>query len=150
MSWTRRLFIRESLNGWLGLVIGPAVYATARVLLGSRSFVRDQPEDIGTAEAFEPGTSKTVQFGNTRVLVVRDTEGQLHAVSAICTHMGCSIRFEAARSEGHLACNCHESEFSLNGENLNGPATRPLAKYHIENVERRLTLSDAAGSSRKR
>jgi len=104
--------------------------------------------DIGAAGAFPPKMSKTVLFGDTKVLVVRDTDGQLHAVSAICTHMGCSIRFEANRGGGLLACNCHESKFSLRGENLSGPATGPLAAYSLENSKGRLILADAQGGSK--
>jgi Rieske Fe-S protein len=148
MNWTRRLFVRESLKGWLGLVVGPTLYATARALVGSRSPSRAQPKDIGAAGGLQRGMSKTVLFGNTRVLVVRDAAGRLHAVSAICTHMGCSIRLDADRSEGQLACNCHESKFSLSGENRTGPATRPLTEYRVESAGGRLILSEAEGTSR--
>jgi Rieske Fe-S protein len=148
MNWTRRLFVRESLKGWLGLVLGPTIYASARAMIGTRGSGVVQPKDIGAAEGLEPGKSKTVLFGNTRVLIAREAAGKLHAVSAICTHMGCSIRFNADRLEGHLACNCHDSGFSLRGENLNGPATRPLAEYHIQNVAGRLILSEKNGPSR--
>ena len=131
----------------MSLVLAPAIYATTRILIGSSTPARVERKDIGAPDGFQPGMSKTVPFGNTKVLVARDVRGQLHAVSAICTHMGCSVRFEAAGLESHLACNCHESKFSMHGENLNGPAARPLKKYHIENVGGRLMLSEAEESS---
>jgi Rieske Fe-S protein len=126
----------------MGLVLAPTIYATTRVLIGSRSSARVERKDIGAADGFQPEMSKTVPFGNTKVLVARDARGQLHAVSGICTHMGCSVRFEAAGSEGHVVCNCHESKFSVRGENLNGPATRPLTEYHVESVGGRLMLTE--------
>lgn len=148
MSWTRRVFVRESLKGWIGLVLAPAIYATTRVIVGLRGAGRVEPKDIGATEDLQPGMSKTVLFGNTRVLVVRDVDDQLRAVSGVCTHMGCSVRFEANRAESHLACNCHESRFNLRGENLNGPATRPLDIYRVENVGGRLILTEAGEPSR--
>jgi Rieske Fe-S protein len=140
--------VRESLKGWLGLVLGPTIYATARGMLGARTSGRAQPKDIGAAEILRSGSSKTVLFGNTRVIVVRDRDEQLHAVSGICTHMGCSIRLVVNRSEDFLACNCHESRFNLRGENLNGPATKPLAMYQVDNVGGRLILTEAEERSR--
>jgi Rieske Fe-S protein len=65
----------------------------------------------------------------------------------VCTHMGCSVRFELSWAEGHLACNCHESRFNLRGENLNGPASRPLAQYRIEDVSGRLMLAEAVSKN---
>jgi nitrite reductase/ring-hydroxylating ferredoxin subunit len=39
--------------------------------------------------------------------------GQLRALSRICTHMGCTLRANGA--EGVLACPCHGAEFDLQG-----------------------------------
>ena len=142
MSWTRRIFVRETLKGWLGLVIAPAAYARARALVESRGSEPAQPRDIGAADALLAGTSKTVQYSNKRVLVARDRNGQVFGVSAICTHMGCSVRFEPDRGSGVLACNCHESRFTLRGENLGGPAIWPLEEYHVEAVGGRLIMSE--------
>ena len=147
MSWTRRIFLRETLKGWLGLVILPAVYSTARGLIGARNSGLAQPRDIGAADALEPGTSKTVQVGNKRALVTRSRDGQIHAVSAICTHMGCSIRFEADGTDGELACNCHESRFTLSGQNISGPATRALDQYGIATVGGHLIISETTINS---
>ncbi len=51
----------------------------------------------------------------------RDGAG-LFALSAICTHLGCTL----ARSGEELACPCHGSRFASDGNNLAGPASHPL------------------------
>jgi len=143
MSWTRRIFVREALKGWLGLVILPAIYAGTRGLTGSGGGPDlGQSRDVGAADALQPGMSKTVQLGSKRVLLARDRNGDVHAVSAMCTHMGCSIRFVPDQANGELACNCHASRFTLRGENLSGPATRPLTQYRIATVGGRLISSE--------
>jgi Rieske Fe-S protein len=147
-NWTRRIFVRESLKGWLSLVLAPAIYATTIDLIRARKLVRTQSKDVGAAESLLAHKSKTVLFGNTRVLVLRDGTGELHAVNAVCTHMGCSLRFEADRSNGYLACNCHESNFTLHGEIMRGPATRSLEEYRIEVIGGRLVLSESPGKSK--
>lgn len=60
--------------------------------------------------------------------------GRAHstAVSDACTHLGCSVRYEARDHVEKLACNCHNSFFTLKGENLSGPAPAPLKEYDVE------------------
>lgn len=58
------------------------------------------------------------------VAAFRDDSGDLHARSAICTHFGCLVRWNAA--ERTWDCPCHGSRFLTSGEVLAGPASRPL------------------------
>ena len=60
----------------------------------------------------------------------RDPQGTLHAVSSVCTHLGCLVKFNNA--EKTWDCPCHGSRFGVDGAVLDGPATRPLAKKTIE------------------
>lgn len=78
-----------------------------------------------------------------RLFVFR--EGSVfHAVSAVCTHLGCTVRAEALpqpemaqvgggalRLTHRFMCPCHGSRYSGDGTNLSGPAPRPLAWYHL-------------------
>jgi len=66
---------------------------------------------------------------NDKILVVHRSDGGLFAVSAGCTHMGCDVNFD--KDLGRLVCPCHGSEFDLEGQNLKGPAKRPLKRYTV-------------------
>jgi glycine/D-amino acid oxidase-like deaminating enzyme/nitrite reductase/ring-hydroxylating ferredoxin subunit len=65
-----------------------------------------------------------------RLAVYRDRQARLHAVSAVCTHMGCVVKFNEA--ERTWDCPCHGSRFSVEGEVLDGPALLPLPHVPID------------------
>lgn len=79
----------------------------------SKRFRVALPETLGLGEAFiPPGRA---------VAVFKDAEG-VHAVSTICTHLGCVVK---PNPEG-FECPCHGSRFKADGEVTRGPAPQPL------------------------
>lgn len=72
------------------------------------------------------GEGKVLEHDGKRLAVYRDDAGQVHAVSAVCTHQGCLVAFNAV--ERSWDCPCHGSRFGLDGEVLDGPATKPLER----------------------
>ena len=62
-----------------------------------------------------------------KLVVARVDDTTAATVSAICTHMGCTVGYTAATKV--LDCPCHNSEFALTGAVLLGPAPRPLKSY---------------------
>jgi Rieske Fe-S protein len=68
----------------------------------------------------------------------------VHAVSAVCTHLGCTVRAEALpqpetmevggapmRVTHRFACPCHGSRYTGDGKVVSGPAPKALAWYHL-------------------
>ena len=70
------------------------------------------------------GEGKVLDIAGERVACSRDAEGKLTTVSAVCTHMGCLVRWNNA--EQTWDCPCHGSRFKPDGEVLSGPAETPL------------------------
>ena|ERR1044071_2866308 len=64
------------------------------------------------------------------ILLVRSSTTVVQAVSDICTHAGCGVRYD--RVNKILSCPCHGSEYTLTGMVLRGPAFKPLAKYQTQ------------------
>jgi len=67
-----------------------------------------------------------------RIIVTHARDGSLHATSAVCTHMGCTVLYDPKL--GHIRCPCHGSQYDLDGHNLKGPAQRPLRQYGVANA----------------
>lgn len=78
--------------------------------------------------------------------VVKLSEKEVVAYTPQCTHLGCAYHFE--ESEGAFLCPCHTSNFSIEGQVLNGPAPRPLDRYPVKVQGSRLLIGsiDAAKS----
>jgi glycine/D-amino acid oxidase-like deaminating enzyme/nitrite reductase/ring-hydroxylating ferredoxin subunit len=95
----------------------------------ARHFVGDRLRPAEPVEAIEPGAGAVVRAGADRLAVYRDDGGELHAVSARCTHLGCLVAFNAA--ERAWECPCHGSRFDTDGKVVQGPATRPLERRDI-------------------
>lgn len=62
-----------------------------------------------------------------KVIVARVDANTLAACSAICTHKGCTVEYDANSKE--WVCPCHGSQFSLDGQVVHGPAKRPLEQF---------------------
>jgi len=76
------------------------------------------PEDQKGSVSFKEG-----------VYLVQDAN-QIFALSARCTHLGCTLNYDAV--SGRFACPCHGSLFTLSGERISGPARRDLAKVPLK------------------
>lgn len=75
------------------------------------------------------GDGAVVRLNGDHLAVHRDDDGHLHAVSATCTHMGCTVAFNDA--ERTWDCPCHGSRFDVDGAVLDGPANAPLARRDV-------------------
>jgi glycine/D-amino acid oxidase-like deaminating enzyme/nitrite reductase/ring-hydroxylating ferredoxin subunit len=79
-----------------------------------------------------PGDAIIIKLDDEKYGAYRDQEGQLHLVSATCTHLGCTVRWN--RDEKSWDCPCHGSRFAYDGKVLNGPAKENLLYYKDEPV----------------
>jgi glycine/D-amino acid oxidase-like deaminating enzyme/nitrite reductase/ring-hydroxylating ferredoxin subunit len=86
--------------------------------------VADRLRRSRSVEDLRPGEGRVVSAGLGQAAVHRDLAGDLHAVSARCTHLGCIVRWNGA--DGTWDCPCHGSRFEADGSVRNGPATEDL------------------------
>ncbi|RJR25791.1 FAD-dependent oxidoreductase [Candidatus Microgenomates bacterium] len=61
-----------------------------------------------------------------KIAIYKDGEGKSHKVSAVCTHMGCTVSWNNA--EKSWDCPCHGSRFNHKGEVIHAPAVKNLKK----------------------
>jgi Rieske Fe-S protein len=76
-------------------------------------------------------------LADSRLVVTQPASGDIHVLSAVCTHQGCIV---GSVTGGQIQCPCHGSAYSLTGEVANGPATRPLAAQPFKVVDGVVTV----------
>ena len=140
MSENRREFLMKTGigAGIAGLSIQGA--ASLRSLVPNVSYDAPTTVKLGLPVDFPDGLKF---LPDQRLFVFR--EGNVfHAISAVCTHLGCTVRAEALsqpevrnvlgatlRVTHRYLCPCHGSRYTGDGGNVSGPAPRPLLWFHL-------------------
>jgi menaquinol-cytochrome c reductase iron-sulfur subunit len=136
----RREFLLKAGIGAGVAAIGLQTVASLRSLVPNVSYDAPTTVKIGPPGEYPDGLKF---LPDERLFVFR--EGRtFHAISAVCTHLGCTVRAEAmpqpeqATVEGkslrlthRFSCPCHGSRYNGDGTNVSGPAPAPLAWYHL-------------------
>ena len=79
----------------------------------------------------KPGEGGVIKVGNDELAVYNDDNGQVKAASAVCTHLGCAVEWNAG--EKTFDCPCHGSRFGTDFSVKQGPAKRPLEPRDLPN-----------------
>lgn len=126
----RRRVVQLVLGGGLFTSIISAIYPVLRYLipppvadLGGDEVVAGKVGDL------KPNGSKIVRFGTRPALLLMTADGEYRALSAVCTHLSCTVQY---RNDLHeIWCACHNGLYDLNGRNISGPPPRPLEAYQV-------------------
>ena len=122
------LLLGTSFVAWAGAVIYPVLrYLTPRKDAGGANKVT-----LSDAQKQELASNGFLiaRLGSERVLLLKDKDQKLRAMSAKCTHEGCTVQFVPA--DGIVWCACHNGKFALDGRVISGPPPRPLAAFNVE------------------
>ncbi len=88
---------------------------------------RSQVFNAGALENYSPGTV-TLNAEN-RTYIIREKEGGIYAISAVCTHLGCLTRWN--ENNGMITCPCHGAKYSKTGSVIEGPTSKTLPRFSI-------------------
>jgi Rieske Fe-S protein len=126
----RRRFVEFLLGGGLLASAISFLYPVLRYLvppappdLGSDSVVAAKVGDLKRNEG------KIFRFGNRPALLIFTANGEYRAMSAVCTHLNCTVQYRADVQQ--VWCACHNGFYDLNGRNIAGPPPRPLDLYQV-------------------
>jgi glycine/D-amino acid oxidase-like deaminating enzyme/nitrite reductase/ring-hydroxylating ferredoxin subunit len=75
------------------------------------------------------GDSAIVEAEGESCAAWRSPQGELFAVSPVCTHLGCKVHWNSV--ETSWDCPCHGSRFRPDGTVIEGPAIAPLRRKHL-------------------
>lgn len=84
---------------------------------------------VGKAAALKPNSGTIFKFGNKPGIVIKTTDGEIRAFSAVCTHLECTVQFKPDTSQ--IWCACHNGLYDLGGNVVSGPPPRALEKFVV-------------------
>lgn len=126
---SRRRFLSLLTHGGWVAAMGVLVYQMSRFMgARDRQSIPTPLVIAGTLADFPPGSTTYVSEARAWV---ENHQGNLTALDAVCTHLGCLVQAKQTAVPG-FQCPCHGSEFGEDGEVEKGPAERPLRPLHIE------------------
>ncbi len=143
----RRGFVKKLTGTALALGLAGAAVECARFLKPNVLYEPSRVFKVGALENY-PFGSRTVIEGR-GVEVVRERDG-MHAVSLVCTHLGCLLKPVDNDPGVGYACPCHGSTFTLKGEVLGGPAPKDLPWYEMYLDQTGALVVDASKVNHKR
>jgi Rieske Fe-S protein len=126
----RRRFVEAFLGASVAASLVSFLYPVLRYLIPPPSTELSSDTILaGKTGELKPNSGKVFRFGSRPGLLVLMSDGQYRALSAVCTHLGCTVQY---RSDLHtIWCACHNGMYDLNGRNVSGPPPRPLETYDV-------------------
>jgi len=142
---TRRKFIQFLLGfSIISTIVGMLVPIIAYLMPKEATAGLGGPVEVGKVEDFPVNASKVVSVSDKPVIVVNTKAGGLKAFSAICTHLGCIVSWNASRSSIH--CPCHDGFFNpVTGAVVSGPPPKPLPAYEVVVKDNKVMIGKQLG-----
>lgn len=92
------------------------------------------------ADALPVGSALIFKFGAKPALLIHQKDGTWSAMSAVCTHLACTVQYEPAQDR--IYCACHGGVYDpRTGANISGPPPRPLDQYMVTLIADGVTVS---------
>ncbi|KUG25335.1 ubiquinol-cytochrome c reductase iron-sulfur subunit [hydrocarbon metagenome] len=127
---SRREFISKSLfGGGLLASAGVILHHGIKFIFPEEKEKRSRKLLVGRVDELKIGEAKEVNIGDRSLFLVHTNDGY-KVLSAICTHLGCKIKWEGHRDRFY--CACHQGIFSPSGDVVSGPPPEPLEEFKVE------------------
>jgi cytochrome b6-f complex iron-sulfur subunit len=138
---SRRTFLTDLGVGAFLLAMTGTLYSFLRSLVPNVLYEAPRRFKIGRADQFPEGMT---YLEDKRLYVFKEGK-TFYAISAVCTHLGCTAKYVHMNKpervtlggvereySAEFQCPCHGSKFYGDGTNYAGPAPRPLPWYKLE------------------
>jgi len=139
----RRIFIKGTLAATSLAALGGFIYPVFRYLfptIGRATVKRVETFKMALSE-IHTGEARLFKFKRKAAILIRKNEQELVAMSAVCTHLGCIVKF--SEKEQMLICPCHGAKFDITGKVLAGPAPTPLQIYATKVDDGQVIVTEA-------
>jgi cytochrome b6-f complex iron-sulfur subunit len=143
--FSRRTFLRVGLGATgacYAAVIGYPLYeylaTPAQQAAASAGAIKEISLD--GADKLPRNAAMMFKFGGQPAILIHHADGRWSAFSAVCTHLGCTVQFEAEKNR--IYCACHGGIYDPEtGRNVSGPPPKPLLSFHAEAVNGKVVVS---------
>jgi cytochrome b6-f complex iron-sulfur subunit len=82
------------------------------------------------AQKLPAGSVLMFKFGTRPALLIHHLDGRWVSMTAVCTHLGCTVQYEPQPDRIH--CACHGGVYNAyTGANVSGPPPKPLTLYKV-------------------
>ncbi|MBI3091590.1 MAG: ubiquinol-cytochrome c reductase iron-sulfur subunit [Candidatus Tectomicrobia bacterium] len=126
---TRRTFL-DRLRHWLLGILGLSGLAgVAGYLYPPALRRRGEPLLLANAAELKAGEGRLFDYYGEPAILLHGQEAP-RALSLVCTHLGCSVRWQP--KEGRFVCPCHRGIFDADGNVLAGPPPAPLERLRVQ------------------
>ncbi|RLC21815.1 MAG: ubiquinol-cytochrome c reductase iron-sulfur subunit [Deltaproteobacteria bacterium] len=148
----RRNFLKIFASiGIFGTMAGQTAYALVKSFFPKARYEPPQRFKVGSAYQFTDGPNFLAKH---RIFVIKEGN-KFHALSSVCTHLGCNVTFNKLAKTKNVTvrgkeieekwefnCACHGSKFYGDGTPYTGPAPTPLPAYEVSvsAVDRKLIV----------
>ncbi len=119
----RRFFLTIILGGLSAVLAAFAGWSVFRFLSPSHGGAEVESVELPRASV-EVGGAHFITYRGRPVVVLQKSAGEFVAFSAVCTHLGCIVKW--VPDSGEFLCPCHAGRFSTDGAVLGGPPPKPL------------------------
>lgn len=126
-------------RGFVEMLLGGGFLATAFAFVYPvlRYFIPPKTTDVGGDSVvagkvgeLKPNSGEIFRFGNRPGLLICTAGGEFRALSAVCTHLSCTVQYRPDLHE--VWCACHNGVYGLDGRNISGPPPRPLESFDVQ------------------
>jgi Rieske Fe-S protein len=127
---SRRKLISVLLGGGLLASLATFLYPIVRYLVPPPVADLGTDEVVGAKVADLKSNAATIfRFGSRPGLLIMNADGTYRALSATCTHLGCTVQYRPDLRE--IWCACHNGFYDINGRNISGPPPRALEVFDV-------------------
>jgi cytochrome b6-f complex iron-sulfur subunit len=128
----RRQFLTRVGGGLVTAALGVPAAMAVRSCVPNALYEKPLRFKAGAVASFAGGPTF---ISDQRVFVFRQGE-TFHSISAVCTHLGCTVQLVRQAAAGTAAgyefhCPCHGSKYRADGTPYAGPAPRPLDHFQL-------------------
>jgi cytochrome b6-f complex iron-sulfur subunit len=132
-TWTRRAFVTAAGVAGAGYAAALA-YPVYRYLASpsemalSASAVTEVT--LKDAQKLPAGSVLMFKFGPSPAMLIHHEDSSWTALTAVCTHLGCTVQYEPQMDRIH--CACHGGVYNpYTGANVSGPPPKPLKLFKV-------------------